>query len=113
MTGATLCGKELTDRITELTACNLTNEQFGVTELAKNLGISRSNLYRKVKKAEKCSVSRFICRVRLQKAIEILRTTSLPVSEVAFNCGFHSVAYFSKCFHDYFGFSPAHARNGD
>jgi DNA-binding transcriptional regulator LsrR (DeoR family) len=56
MTGATLCGKELTDRITELTACNLTNEQFGVTELAKNLGISRSNLYRKVKKAEKCSV---------------------------------------------------------
>jgi transcriptional regulator GlxA family with amidase domain len=48
--------------------------------------------------------------VRLQKAIELLRTTSLPVSEVAFDCGFHSVAYFSKCFHDYFGFSPGKSK---
>lgn len=113
MTGAILDGKELLDRLTIITEYNLTSEQFGVSELAKNLGISRSNLHRKVKKEAKCSVSRFICRVRLQKAIEILRTTSLPVSEVAFDCGFHSVAYFSKCFHDYFGFSPAHAKNGD
>jgi AraC-like DNA-binding protein len=110
MTGATLGGQQLTDRLTEITESNLTNEQFGVTELAQNLGISRSNLHRKVKKAEKCSVSRFICRVRLQKAIELLRTTSLPVSEVAFDCGFHSVAYFSKCFHDYFGFSPGKSK---
>jgi transcriptional regulator GlxA family with amidase domain len=111
MTGAILYGKKLLERLTIITEYNLTSEQFGVSELAKNLGISRSNLHRKVKKEAKCSVSRFICRVRLQKAIEMLRTTSLPVSEVAFDCGFHSVAYFSKCFHDYYGFPPAHAKN--
>lgn len=112
MTGAIPGGKVLLERLTLITACNLTNEQFGVTELAKNLGISRSNLYRKVKREANCSASRFICRVRLQKAIELLQTTSLPVSEVAFDCGFHSVAYFSKCFRDYFGFPPAHAKIG-
>jgi len=113
MTGATLGGQQLTDRLTEITESNLTNEQFGVTELAQNLGISRSNLHRKVKKAEKCSVSRFIRRVRLQKAAEFLQTTSLPAYEFAYECGFHSVTYFSKCFNDYYGFSPTQARNRD
>lgn len=112
MTGAILNGKELLERLTEVTESNLTSEQFGETELARNLGISRSNLHRKVKKEAKCSVSRFICRVRLQKSLELLQTTSLPVSEIAFDCGFHSVAYFSKCFHDYYGFSPAYAKIG-
>jgi transcriptional regulator GlxA family with amidase domain len=110
MTGSILGGRVLLERLTEITEFNLTNEQFGVTELAKNYGISRSNLHRKVKKEAKCSVSRFISRVRLQKSLELLQSTSLPVSEVAFDCGFHSVAYFSKCFRDYYGFPPAHAK---
>jgi AraC-like DNA-binding protein len=49
----------------------------------------------------------------LQKAAEFLQNTSLPAYEIAYECGFHSVTYFSKCFHDYYGFSPTHARNRD
>jgi AraC-like DNA-binding protein len=113
MTGATLGGQELTKRITEITLANLTSDGFGVSELALKLGISRSNLHRKVRKDAQCSISRFICRVRLQKAAEFLQTTSLPAYEIAYECGFHSVTYFSKCFHDYYGFSPAQARNRD
>jgi AraC-like DNA-binding protein len=106
MTGATLGGKALNDRLSEIIRVNLTNDKFGVSELAREIGMSRSNLHRKVKKEARCSVSQFICRVRLQKALEILQNTFLPISETAYDCGFHSVAYFSKCFHDYYGFSP-------
>lgn len=111
MTGAIVGGKELTDRLTEIIKGNLNNDKFGVSELARKLGVSRSNLHRKVKKDARCSVSRFICRVRLQNALEILQSTSLPISEIAYDCGFHSVAYFSKCFHDYYGFSPGKAKS--
>jgi len=113
MTGATLGGQELTDRITEITLANITSDDFGVSKLALKLGISRSNLHRKIRKDAQCSISRFICRIRLQKAAEFLQTTSLPAYEFAYECGFHSVTYFSKCFNDYYGFSPTQARNRD
>lgn len=112
MTGAIISGKEFTDRIREIVLKNLTNEKFGVSDLASKMEISRSGLHRKIRKFEECSVSRFICQVRLKKANELLQSTSLAVSEIACECGFHSVTYFDKCFHDYYGFTPAHARNG-
>jgi len=93
-------------KLTELTEANLTNEQFGVSELAREMNMSRSNLHRKVILITKTSVSQFIRQHRLKRAMEMLQQTALTVSEVAYNVGFGSVTYFTKCFHDYFGFPP-------
>ena len=94
------------NRITEIIQENLSNEQFGVSELASEMGMSRSNLLRRIKKLAKLSVSQFIRQERLKSAMELLRQTSLNVSEVSYKVGFGSTSYFIKCFHDYFGYPP-------
>ncbi len=96
-------------KLTEIIEGNLKNEQFGVSELAGAIGMSRSNLHRKVRAAAGASVSQFIRQVRLKKAMDLLQQTSLTISEVAFECGFHSVSYFTSCFHDHYGYPPGKA----
>ena len=93
-------------KLTEITEANLTDEQFGVTELAREMGISRTVLYRKVKLKTKKSVSKFISEIRLKKAVQLLQENSGNVSEVANQVGFGSTTYFIKCFHDFYGFPP-------
>lgn len=88
---------------------NLASEQFGVSELADALSMSRSNLLRKVKKDTQLSVSQLINQVRLQRGMEMLRATSLTVSEVSHQVGFNSVSYFIKCFREYYGYPPGEA----
>lgn len=85
---------------------NLANDQFGVSELAEKLNMSRSNLHRKVKSMADKSVSQFIREVRLAKAMELLKQKDGNVSEIAYKVGFNSVTYFSKCFHDLFDVTP-------
>jgi len=80
------------NKITEIIEENISNEQFGVSELAREIGMSRSNLLRKVKKLTKISVSQFIRQVRLKNAMEMLRQTSLNVSEVSYKVGFGSTS---------------------
>lgn len=100
-------------RATEITEANLHNEQFGVSELARTMGMSRITLHRKLTQAAGVSVSQFISQVRLKKAFEYLKQNSATISEIAYDCGFHSVTYFTKCFHDYYGYPPGEAKNHD
>jgi len=93
-------------KITSIIEENLSNDQFGVSELAAKVGMSRSNLLRKVKNHTKLSASQFIRNVRLKNAMEILRQSSSNISEVSYQVGFGSPSYFIKCFHDYFGYPP-------
>ncbi len=85
---------------------NLANEQFRVTELAEMMGMSRYTLHRRINEATKLSVSQYIRQVRLKNAMKLLREKSLSVSEIAFKVGFGSPVYFSKCFHEYYGYPP-------
>ena len=103
--------QEFSERLIQIIEANLTNQQFGVTQLAREMKISRSSLHRKVKNSTSLSISQFISQVRLKKAREILKQNTTTVSEVAYECGFHSVTYFTKCFHDYYGYSPGEAKN--
>jgi AraC-like DNA-binding protein/TolB-like protein len=111
MIGTSFNAEEFLERLTEITKANLTNSQFGVSELAREMGMSRSNLHLRVKKLTKTSVSQFINQVRLEKAMEILQQGSLTISETAFDCGFQSVSYFIKCFREYYGFPPGEVGN--
>ncbi|HRJ28730.1 MAG TPA: helix-turn-helix domain-containing protein [Cyclobacteriaceae bacterium] len=97
--------KQLTAKIEE----HIAEEQFGVSELAEAMNMSRSNLLRKVKKATSLSVSQLINQVRLQRAMALLRTTPLNVSEVSHQVGFNSTSYFIKCFREYYGYPPGEA----
>ncbi len=85
---------------------HLAESEFGVSELASSVGVSRSNLHRKVKEITGKPVNSFISEIRLNKAFEILKQGELTVSEVAYNVGFNSVPYFVKCFHEHFGYTP-------
>jgi TolB-like protein/AraC-like DNA-binding protein/Tfp pilus assembly protein PilF len=93
-------------RITSVVEANISDEQFGVSELAREMNMSRSNLLRKVNKLTKLSVSQFIRQVRLRKAMEMLRQTAFNVSEISHRAGFGSTSYFIKCFREYYGYPP-------
>lgn len=97
---------EFLQKITEIIEENLSNEQFGVSELATKVGMSRSNLLRKVNKLTNLSASQFIRQVRLKRAMEMLREGSYNVSEVSYQVGFGSTSYFIKCFREHFGYPP-------
>ena len=101
------------NKITEVIQENISNEKFGVSELAREMGMSRSNLLRKTKKLTKLSVSQFIRQVRLKNAMETLKQTSLTVSEISYEVGFSSTSYFIKCFHDYYGYPPGQVGKRD
>lgn len=93
-------------KLTEIIQANIRNENFGVLELARELGISLKGLRRKLLSCNKKTVNQFIREVRLQKALEILQNEEITASEVAYKVGFGSPAYFNSCFHKYFGYPP-------
>ena len=86
---------------------NLNNEQFGVEDLAEKIGMSRSNLHRKLQQATGQSVSQFIREYRLHRALECLENDDKTISEVAHEVGFGSPSYFTSCFTEYFGYAPS------
>ena len=90
-------------KITAIVEENISDEKFGVSELAREAGMSRSNLLRKVKSLTNLSVSLFIRQIRLKHSMELLKQDSLNVSEVSFSVGFSSTSYFIKCFREYYG----------
>jgi TolB-like protein/AraC-like DNA-binding protein len=113
MTDTSLPEKGFLAELTGVIQKNISNEQFGVSELAEEMHMSRSNLLRRVKKESDLSVSQLISQVRLKRAMELLRTTTFNVSEVSHQVGFNSTSYFIKCFREYYGYPPGEAGKRD
>lgn len=86
---------------------NLANEDFGILQLCRELTMSRAQLYRKFKALTNQTVSKYIRSVRLDKAKELLSSTNLTVSEVAFEVGYKSVSHFSTHYTQEFGINPS------
>ncbi len=85
---------------------NISNEKFGVSELAGEMGMSRSNLLRKIRKHTNLSASQYISQERLKSAMEMLKSGSYNISEVSYKVGFSSTSYFTKCFREFYGYPP-------
>ncbi|MCB0639866.1 MAG: response regulator [Lewinella sp.] len=85
---------------------HLDDENFGIPELCKAIGMSRSQLHLKIKALTNRSTSHYIRGYRLMRAREMFNTTELNVTEVAFEVGFRDAAYFSRSFSSEFGLSP-------
>jgi len=92
--------------VKEIVESNLSNEQFGVENLAEFMAMSRSQLYRKLHKLTNKNISQYIREYRLGKAMELLKEDVASISEIAYQVGFSSPAYFNKCFHDHYGYPP-------
>ncbi|MEZ4968123.1 MAG: DUF4242 domain-containing protein [Flavobacteriaceae bacterium] len=84
-----------------------TNTTFNANDFSKNMGLSKSQLYRKIIGLTGKSPNSFIKDYRLEKALQLLNTKANSISEVAFATGFNSPAYFSKCFMDHYGILPS------
>lgn len=110
MTDANSSAKSFIEEAEAIILDQLENEDFGVSELAEAMHMSRSNLLRKIKKSTNTSASQFIRQVRLNKAMELLGETQLTASEVSFQVGFASTSYFTKCFREYYGYPPGEVR---
>ncbi|MCY1723025.1 helix-turn-helix domain-containing protein [Prolixibacteraceae bacterium Z1-6] len=78
--------------------------------MADQIRLSHSQIHRKLKEITNQSASQFIREIRLNKAKEILEKELYTVSEVAYKVGFANTTYFSKCFHEYFGYPPGELR---
>ncbi|HSO85787.1 MAG TPA: helix-turn-helix domain-containing protein, partial [Draconibacterium sp.] len=103
--------REFIQKLTNLVEANLANEKFGPEELAKEAGMSHSNLNRKLKTLSYRNASQFIREVRLKKARELLQNEDLTAAEISYRVGFGSPTYFNKCFHEYFGYAPGELKN--
>src|SRR5690606_41305942 len=88
---------------------NRSNDRYGSSGLAHELNMSRSNLLGKVKHSTKLSASQLIRQLRLERGMELLRTTSLTVSQVSHQVGFGSTSYFIKCFREHYGYPHGEA----
>lgn len=85
---------------------NVENPKFSVEDLADKLGVSRVQLYRKVKAIIGINISDHINNVKLEKAAELLKANEMNISEIAYSLGFSSPNYFSTAFKNKFGISP-------
>ncbi|MFO7669350.1 MAG: ATP-binding protein [Bacteroidales bacterium] len=97
---------KLLKEVVEYIHRNMTNSRITANEISYAVGISHSNLYRRIKSLTDQSLNEFIRFIRLQKAEQLLASGKLSVSEVMFQVGFTNHSYFSKCFRKLYHVTP-------
>ncbi len=95
--------KDLMDIIEE----HISNSEYSVKDLAKQMGVSHSVLYRKIQALTNLTINDFIKTIRLKRSVQLLSSKALSVSEVSYKVGFSNPKYFSTCFKAEFGKSPS------
>jgi DNA-binding response OmpR family regulator len=85
---------------------HLTDNEYGVEQMSVELSLSRVHVYRKIKHLTGLTVSEFIRNIKLKKAAVMLQESGKAIAEVAYETGFSSPSYFSKCFKDLYNISP-------
>lgn len=96
----------LMERIMKAIGKNLDDSDFGVEDLAKEVGLSRTHLQRKMKEQTGLSVAEFIRNIRLEQAARLLKEQKINISQVAYSVGFSNLAHFSTVFKKHFGLTP-------
>ncbi|MDR2805098.1 MAG: substrate-binding domain-containing protein, partial [Dysgonamonadaceae bacterium] len=94
------------EKFRNLVEQNLADSELNVEDLGQQIGLSRTQLYRKLKSLTGYSPNELLRIMRLKKAYHLLSTTEANISEVAYDVGFTTPSYFAKCFKDYYNESP-------
>lgn len=103
--------KQFLNQLHAIIQKNLSDSEFGVEDIGKEIGLSRVQLYRKVKAMTGSSVVDLLRKARLAKAKRLLESRSMSVSEVAYEVGFSAPSYFTKCFKEEYGMLPGEVGN--
>ncbi|MDU0270518.1 substrate-binding domain-containing protein [Phocaeicola dorei] len=98
--------KGFVDRFRELIEENLADSELSVEDLGSKMGLSRVQLYRKIKALTNYSPNELVRIARLKKAASLLASSEKTISEITYEVGFTSPSYFTKCYKEYFGESP-------
>lgn len=102
---------EFYNRFLEIFMEEIGNTNLNVDSLASKMGLERSQFYRKVKALTNYAPVELIRRLRLRQGRTLLTTTDKTISEIAYEIGFSTPAYFTKCYRDAYGETPTEARN--
>ncbi|MCB0632125.1 MAG: response regulator [Saprospiraceae bacterium] len=100
------------NRLMEIIEENMDNEAFSVEEMSRRIGLSRSQLHRKLKALTGEAPNVLLRTIRLHRAHQLLLQKAGNASEVAFMTGFTSVSYFSRCFKSQYGKTPTEVLGG-
>lgn len=99
--------KEFLDKCIAIIEGHLDDEQFSIKNLSDEIGMSHSNLYKKIKAISGGSANEFIRYIRLRKAAEIMLNTDCTVAEAAYKVGINNAKYFREQFSKLFGINPS------
>ena len=89
---------------------NISHPELDVDFLAKNVGVSRTQLYRKINALTDMAVKEFVKDIRLKRAAQLLKQNSLNISEISVEVGFNDTSYFRKCFKEKYGVNASKYR---
>ena len=93
-------------RVMEIVNANISNSEFNITQMVDEVGMSRTQLHRKLKELTGFSAARFMQNIRMQQAMKLLKEKRVNVSQIAYSVGFSSQTHFSTTFKQYYGVSP-------
>ena len=82
------------------------DSELNVEDLGKEMGLSRVQLYRKIKSLTNYAPNELLRMARLKKAASLLASSDMTIAEVGYEVGFTSPSYFAKCYKEQFGESP-------
>ncbi len=99
--------EQFINRVIIIVENHLAEEEFSIEQLNKEIGMGRVQVYRKMKALTGNSPSRYIRKIRLNKALKMIKENKNNISEIAYSVGFSTPAYFAKCFKEEFGYSPS------
>jgi len=97
-------------KINAVIVANMENELFDASALSREMNMSRTSLFRRLKPLIQQAPATYIKSIRLQKAKKLLETTDISVGDAAFKTGFQNQSHFTKAFSEMFGFLPSSIR---
>ena len=94
-------------KVMEIIHKNIENPTYSIDQFSEEIGMSRVQVYRKIKSVTGMSPSKLILDIRLKQAVDLLKHTDLTVTEISYRCGFNEISYFGKCFKTEYGMPPS------
>ncbi len=101
---------EFYNRFLKIFTEEMGNSELGIDEIASRMGLERTQLYRKIKALTNFSPVELIRNLRLKQGRHLVKTTEKSVSEIAYETGFSTPAYFTRCYREAFGETPTETR---
>ena len=99
--------EELMERIMKVVNENLSDSDFNVEKMCDEVGVSRTQLHRKLKEMTGVPTSEFLRNIRLNEAARLIRERKINITQVSYMVGFANNSHFSTAFKKYFGMSPS------